>query len=263
MAMKPGFLTGIRYVLRGFKLLTVPGVRKYVIAPLLINIVVFSTAIWFGATAIWEKTTGLPDEVAASLPDWLDWLLVPLEWLMILLVPLFLIAALVVMFYTFTLFANLIGAPFNGFMAAHVEAHLKGRPVDASDASIITEAIKALLSEFKKLGYFLIRALPLLILFIIPVVNIIAAPLWLLFSAWMLALEYADYPLANHGLAFPQQRVLLRQYRSLSLGFGFGMTVMTMVPILNFLAMPTGVAGATALMVDHLDMEQLTHQEYI
>jgi len=38
------------------------------------------------------------------------------------------------------------------------------------------------------------------LLFIIPVINIAAPILWLLFSAWYMTLEYTDYPMANSGL---------------------------------------------------------------
>ncbi|MEZ5582290.1 MAG: hypothetical protein R3F37_05475 [Candidatus Competibacteraceae bacterium] len=44
--------------------------------------------------------------------------------------------------------------------------------------------------------------MPLLVLFVIPGVNVIAPLLWLVFGAWMLALQYADYPMGNHGLRF-------------------------------------------------------------
>ena len=38
----------------------------------------------------------------------------------------------------------------------------------------------------------------------------------------------------------------------LALGFGAGLMLMTLVPVLNFLAMPVGVTGATALWVERL-----------
>ena len=73
--------------------------------------------------------------------------------------------------------------------------------------------------------------------------------MWLLFSAWMLALEYLDYPLSNHGRLFPHYRGALRQRRWLALGFGGAVLLLTLVPLLNFIVMPAAVAGATALAV--------------
>ncbi len=84
------------------------------------------------------------------------------------------------------------------------------------------------------MSYFLLRAIPLLILFLIPGLNIAAPFLWLAFSAWFLALEYGDYPMANHGLLFKEQHRRLQQARFTALTFGGGLTLLMMVPILNF-----------------------------
>ena len=65
-------------------------------------------------------------------------------------------------------------------------------------------------------------------------------------------IEYVDYPMANHLLHFSTQRRLLRSRRFLALGFGGGSLLLTMIPLLNFLAMPVSVAGATALWVGEL-----------
>ncbi|MES9975782.1 MAG: EI24 domain-containing protein, partial [Candidatus Thiodiazotropha sp.] len=83
-------------------------------------------------------------------------------------------------------------------------------------------------------------------------VNIVAPFLWMAFSAWFLAVEYGDYPMANHNLAFKQQHMRLKQARYSSLTFGAGLTLMMMVPILNFIAMPTAVAGATLFWHERL-----------
>ena len=63
----------------------------------------------------------------------------------------------------------------------------------------------------------------------------------------LLALEYADYPLGNRGLSFRDQRQLLRQHWPLTLGFGGMVLVLTLIPLLNFLAMPAAVIGATLM----------------
>ncbi|MDZ7810827.1 MAG: hypothetical protein U5L11_12860 [Arhodomonas sp.] len=43
------FLHGISFVARGFSLLTEPGLRRFVVAPLLINVVIFIGLFWLGA----------------------------------------------------------------------------------------------------------------------------------------------------------------------------------------------------------------------
>ncbi len=232
-------LAGGGFLLRGFRLMAQPGVRRYVVMPLLINFLLFSLFIALGLTEISTLLAWL----LGNLPDWLQWL----EWL---LWPLFLLAFLLIGFYLTLLLAGLVAAPFNGLLAEAVERHLGHEESPASGwREFLATLLPSLLSELRKLGYFLLRALPLWLLFLIPGLNLAAPLLWLLFSAWMLALEYLDYPLSNHGRLFPRYHGALRQRRWLALGFGGAVLLLTLVPLLNFIVMPAAVAGATALAV--------------
>jgi CysZ protein len=73
--------------------------------------------------------------------------------------------------------------------------------------------------------------------------------LWFIFSAWMLVLEYADYPMGNRNIASSTQRGILEKKATLSVGFGSAALAMTLIPVLNFVVMPIGVAGATCMWV--------------
>lgn len=242
--MVSDFAKGFGYVLQGFTLMRRPGIRRYVVIPLLINIALFAGGIWYAAAQferLMEWTTGY-------LPAWLDWL----TWV---LWPLFGITMLIVVFYAFTLVANLIASPFNSLLAQKLEAQLRGETAAGSGGgtlAIIVEGFKAIGSELRKLGYLAVWMIPLLILFVIPGVNLIAPFVWAAFSAWMLSIEYADYPMGNHGMFFADERALMGRHKPLAMGFGTGLLLMTFVPVLNFLAMPVGVAGATALWVERL-----------
>ena len=83
------------------------------------------------------------------------------------------------------------------------------------------------------------------ILFFIPVVNTLISPLWFVFCAWMMAVEYGDYPMANQGMDGRAVRQHLKRNGGGSLGFGVAVMMMMMVPVVNFLVMPAAVAGAT------------------
>jgi len=237
--MRNNPLHGGIYFLRGFKLIFRPGIRGYMLVPLFINVLVFTGLIYLGADQ-------LQSLLEAMLPDWLDWL----KWL---LLPIFLLAALLVGFFAFNLVANLISAPFNGLLAEAVERQLTGKRLpEGGWRKLINDLGKTLVSELRKLGYIVVRAIPILVLMPIPVINVVASLLWILFSAWMLAVTYADYPMANHGIGFAEQRGLLARRRMLSLGFGASVMAALAVPVLNFLVIPCAVAGATAMWVEEL-----------
>lgn len=241
------FKQGITSLLAGFGLITRPGIRLYVMVPLLINTLLFAGVIIYGANL-------LSDLINSMIAQW-QWL----EWLEWLVWPLFVIVSLTIVFFCFTIVANLIGAPFNGFLSEAVERHLlQVDKVDTVSRPLATEVLLAFKSELQKLLYFALRAIPLLLLFIVPLVNVSAPLFWILFSAWMLALEYMDYPMSNHGFLFTQQRKKLFASKQLTFGFGLGVMVLTLIPIINFLAMPVAVAGATKMYVDNRELKQLT-----
>ncbi len=230
--------SGAGYLLKGLKLLTHPGLRRYVVMPFLINILIFSLMLWIGVI---------------QFENLLDWMLPQDSWLSYfryILWPVFAIAAILVTFYSFTILANLLAAPFNGILAEKVEILITGTNPSQMHAGIMQSIRPAVRSELIKLRYFIVRALPLLLLFLIPGVNVIAPLLWALFGIWYLALEYADYPMANNGLEFKDQLGKMKQMRMAALGFGGGLTLLMMIPLLNFAAMPAAVAGATAMWCD-------------
>jgi CysZ protein len=230
--------SGMHYLLEGVRLIRQPGLRRYVAIPLLVSIVFFSVAV-FGLTHWLEQLIAL---LLGYLPGWLD-------WLQYLLWPIFAVAGVLIIFYSFSLITNLIAAPFNGMLAEAVEKYLTGQPIETGGwQALLKDFIPSILSELRKLLYFLLRALPLGILFLIPGINIAAPFIWGLFSAWML-------PMANHLLHFSTQRKLLRKRRVLSYGFGGSSLLMTMIPVVNFFAMPVSVAGATAMWVGELQAQ--------
>lgn len=238
MATNP--LAGAGYLIEGIRLIARPGLRRFVVAPLAINILIFSLAIFAGLRLFEHWIGGLE----ARLPGWLGWL----EWV---LWPLFVLVLLVVVFNGFALVANLIAAPFNSLLAEKVERLLTGHPLDqgSSLATVMSEILPILFDEAKKLLYTFALAIPFLVLLFVPVIGQV---LWFVYVAWILTLQYADYPMGNHGLTFREMRRRLGRQPGLSLSFGASATVLSMLPLVNFILMPSAVAGATAMWVREL-----------
>ncbi|PPD35555.1 MAG: sulfate transporter CysZ [Methylomonas sp.] len=212
---------------QGIKLLSHPALRKYLLIPLFINIVLYTCAFVLG----YHSVSAL---IHQFIPDWLSWL----SWL---LWPLFFVSFLVVGFFTFTLLANLIAAPYYSLLAAKALQIL-----NAQDAPIQEQAWdKIFLGELKRVGYLLARMLPLLLLFIIPVVNLIAPVLWAVFAAWGIAMEFMAYPLEGRGLTFPEQKQFLLKSRWSMLGFGGLVGAGLTLPVVNIFIGQAAVLGAT------------------
>jgi len=244
------FLAGISTIPPAMRLLTTPGLRRFVGLPILINAVVFVGLFVLGYAWLQSLIAGwLPDPSAFDTGSWFGWLAaVTIQLLLWLLLPIYLMATAVIAFFSFTVVANLIAAPFNGMLSARVEARISGDlPAGINAGSLVIEVAGAIRDELRKLAYFSVWLVPLLLLTLIPGINLLAGPLWLLAGIWMMTLEYMDYPLGNRGMAFPDQRRWLRGQRLYHAGMGAGILAMTLIPGLNLIAMPTGVIAATLL----------------
>jgi CysZ protein len=233
-------INGFVLPFQGLRLIFRPGLRRYVAIPLLLNILIF-TGLAVLAVGYFDQFMDrwLPSQSWLEFLRWVLWLL-------------FAVAYALALFYSFTLIANLIASPFNSILAAQVEEKLTGkRPLDA-DESLVKAIGPAIAGEVGKIIYFASRAIPLLVLFLVPGLNILASIGWVVFGFWFLTIEYADYPMGNHAIRPKQQRGHLRRRRFTSLAFGAGVTVMMLIPIVNFAAMPAAVAAATRLWVEEL-----------
>lgn len=237
-----GFLSGLGYLGEGFRLIRQPGLRLFVVIPLVLNILLFGIFFLFMA----EIFGAMIAAAMGWLPDW-AWLQ-SLDWLFWILYG---IVILLMLAYGFVIVANLIGSPFYGYLSELTEKHLTGQVVasDGGWAQIIRDIPRALWREVQKIAYYLPRALGLLILGLIPVVNLVAAVLWFGFNSWMMALQYVDYPADNHRLSFPGLKQRLRRNRPAALGFGLPIALASMVPVLNLVVVPAAVCGATAYWV--------------
>lgn len=246
-------LSGPQYLREGLKLVLSPGLRLFVLLPLAINLVLFVGLIYLAGHqfSLWVDT------LMPSLPDWLS-------FLSYILWPLFVVLVALMVFFTFTMLANVIAAPFNGFLAEKVEVVVRGTDdfPAFSWGELIAMVPRTLAREMRKLGYFLPRAIGLFILSFIPVVNIIAAPLWLLFGVWMMAIQYIDYPADNHKLGWNEMLAWLRQKRWQSMSFGGIVYLVLLIPVVNILMMPAAVAGATLFWVRERGAENLVTQRW-
>lgn len=237
---------GSRYLLRGFSLLNQPGIRSFVLLPLTINVLVFALALYL----LVQQFSAWVDYWLSMMPQWLSFL----DWL---LWPVFAVLVLVSVYFSFGVVANFIAAPFNGLLAERVEQRLRGAVVvDDGWKELLASVPRALQRELAKLFYLIPRFLALFLITLIPVLGLASPLLWFLFGAWMMAIQYCDYPMDNNRISFGELRRQLKQRRLSSLGFGGLVSLGMMVPVLNLLIMPAAVIGATIFWVEEMAPQQ-------
>jgi len=234
-------LSGPQYLKRGFSLLREPGIRLFVILPILVNVLIFGTLSYLTL----DKLGQWIGQVMAWLPQWLSFL----EWL---LWPLAVILVLVIVMYVFSTVANLIAAPFNGLLSEKVEEMLTGEEVAGRETILqaIASFPRSIGRECHKLLYYLGFAIITLIASF--VISPLSPLLWFAMNAWMMAIEYLDYPMDNRGMAFSESRRRTGSQRATSFSFGALVMVGTMIPLLNLIIMPAAVCGGTLMWVERL-----------
>jgi CysZ protein len=150
--------------------------------------------------------------------------------------------------------ALIIASPFNALLAEKAEELVTGKPVNSLEGlgAALVAVPRGILRELSKLLYYVPMALFVLVLSFIPVLNTVAPILWLLLGAWMMSIQFVDYPMDNHQLSFADVKEAVRSRRLSSMGFGGLVAVGASIPIVNFIIVPAAVVGATLLWCEEL-----------
>jgi CysZ protein len=230
------FFAGARFVMQ-------PGLRKFILIPLLVNILIFIAV----TIVLLNVFNDFLFQVEQWTPQWLDWL----TWL---LWPLIAFIFLVVYGYSFNIITNLLAAPFFGVLAEKIEMQLTGSaPPEETWSELIPRTLKR---ELIKIWYFVSRGLLVLIIFFvllfIPGANLLGTLLAALWSCWCMVIQYSDYPADNHQLNFRELRHRLNQQQLTSYSYGGIILLGSMVPVLNIFVTPIAVAGATIFWVKEI-----------
>ena len=222
--MKGNISGGARYLARGARMLGHPSLRLFVIIPLAVNILIFGSLIGLGFIT------------------WIIW-------------PLIILTVALIGGYLFTSVALLIASPFNALLAEKTEELVTGKPVDSLEGlgAALLALPRGILRELAKLLYYVPMAAFVLLLSFIPGLNAIAPVLWFLLGAWMMSIQFVDYPMDNHQLSFADVKEAVRSRRLSSMGFGGTVALCAGIPVVNFIVVPAAVVGATLLWCEELN----------
>ena len=234
---------GIGYLVRGAHLMTQPGLRQFAVIPLIANVVIFllTASFLYYTLSDWYIT------VTGELAD--GW-----QFITWLVGPLMLVVGTMLSGYVSVLIVLILTSPFHGLLAEKAEEIITGEApqIDATPLAIALSVPRALLREIQKLAHYLPMALAVLILSIIPGINAVSPLLWILLGAWMMSLQFVDYPMDNHRLPFREVRAACAAQRTTSLSFGASVAFVSGIPILNLILIPAAVTGATLFWCEHL-----------
>lgn len=232
---------GFHYFIYGWRLMLQRKLLPFVLIPIAINSVLMIALLWFfiGNIVDWA------DWIVSFMPSWLD-------WLTIILVPLAVLSLIMLFYFTFTTITNFIAAPFNALLAEKVELQLTGEQLNnMTMTEMLKDVPRMLKREWQKMMYSIPRFIALFLLSFVPVIGQTIVPvLTFVFGAWLLAIQYCDYPFDNHKISFKRMRNALGQRKILNFTFGTFVSIFTALPFVNLVVMPVAVCGATAMWVE-------------
>jgi CysZ protein len=239
---RDGPLAGAGDVLRGIGLfLSTPGVRLLGVLPVLLAGLI--VLVLLGVLVVYV------DELAEAMTPFADrWdessrTLVRVGTGLVLL-----LGSLAVLVVSFTVIAQIIGQPFYERISDRIERQL-GDPPAGAGAPWWRTFPRASLESALLLAMTLAASTPLFLFGLLPVAGQTIVPVvQALVAGFFLAVELLAIPLERRGLHLAGRLRFVWRHRAQTLGFGVTAFLLFLVPLMNLLAMPGAVVGATLLV---------------
>jgi CysZ protein len=217
---------------------------KYVIIPLLVNIVV---GITLYAGLLWAGLRGI-DNLLLGLPEWAMVFEILLQVVLVVLL-------LIVIGFVLLQFGVVLGAPWYGQLAEHLEQLYTGHKWEqpATVMNIVRDIGHALAFEMKKLLLLVGVGVPVLLLHFLPPVGSVAATVGgISLAATITCLDFFDASLGRRRLHFRKKLGII--WRNLPASGGFALVCLGLVsiPFINLLAIPLCVTAGTLFFCDRV-----------
>jgi len=216
---------------------------KYVVIPLVINVLVF---VGLGILFFFL----FPELVGLILPEgdaWYWTIVRAVLWV----IGSFLVAVLFLV--SFTAVGTAIASPFNEALSEQVERMVGGWKSEDGEGlwGQAKRSARSAIESMKHVAVYLGGSLIIGLTGLIPAAGtLISMVLGTLWTFLFLAMEFGDYYLERHWLAFRTRWRMVLAERWSSLGFGAGCAALFMIPFLNLLLMPGAVVGGTLLWME-------------
>jgi CysZ protein len=223
---------GVRFFLLGMRtLVRNPDLLGLALIPMLLTLVLLMGLI-FGA--VWMLGHFISDSIRVEIR-------IVAQILVVVLV--FLIA-----YFLYLPVARVLLAPFSEKLSRKTSAINKGQTVRQNNHGWG----RAMLEGLKLVVFQAVVALAALALGLaFPPVG---APIGVAVAIFLCGLDFFDVPLSTRGLRLRRKLGVIWRNKSLALGFGAAAYLMLIIPVINMLALPVGVIGAT-LLTDSLSDE--------
>ncbi len=256
-----GLLAGATYPFRSLAVFRrAPHLWKYIIVPILVNVVVgialYAGLLFFG----WESVEGLLtnlsnwlEKLIVNLPAWLGFLKYLIIGIGFLLRSLLVVGLLLLTGFLLVQFGVLLGAPWYGQLSEQLEKVQTGQ-LQIVEVGIVRDISRAILFELKKLVLAVGVGLLLLLLNLVPGIGTLMASIGgVTLAAMIVCVDFLDAPLERRRLRFREKLGLIFQSLPASASFSLVCLGLISIPLLNLVTIPICVASGTLFFCDRIN----------
>jgi len=226
---------------------------KYVLIPTLINLalfVVLGYLLYNYYTPLYGHLNERMGHLTTTGEGWLNTILSGVIWffsgILKLLLGLLLVALMV---FTLYIVSQIVNSPFYDLLSEASEEIVLGKneTLPLTLARLMRDLKNTLIIELKKMAFFIVVPLLLLILNILPLIgSILYTRTVNIFAAWAFGFNYLSYPLTRKQISFGQQLAISTRFKANLVGLGAPL----MIPFFNLLLGPLFVVGGTLMYCD-------------
>ncbi len=234
-----------------------PELIKYIVIPILVNIVVaialYSQLLYFG----WQIIDGLQgnitiwlNQLIANLPQWLGFLTYLVSSFIVIIRFLLVIILFIVTGFVLTQFGVLLGAPWYGQLSEQLEKYRTGK-VELIELNLVSDLGRAILYELKKLVLIAAAGIPLLLINFFPGIGTVISGVGsFILTTTIVSLDFLDSCLERRRLKFRQKLGVV--FKSLPASGSFGLVCLGLIsiPLINLVTIPLCVASGTLFICD-------------
>lgn len=209
------------------------------IIPVTINMFLYVSAFLLIYTYIMEKSAQLTGADTSNAGFWS-------EFINVLILVISFILVLVICYFILLIIGGIISAPFNENISLIIEENLTGVKTNYNPG-FLKDTWLNILSEIKKLSFYLIFIFIFFLIGFIPLIgSIISVVLSSLFSFFFNALDFFDYPMTRRYYSLRKKIRITSSKPFYSMGFGCAAFLINFLPVVNVILKPLCVISGTA-----------------
>lgn len=228
------------------------GIRRYLLMPVVLNILLLGGTVWVSILFGGEASRW----VVSIIPQWefleKEWVQVVLDWVVRILV-------LLIYFTVYKYLVLIVLSPFLAFLSERVEKEQTGSEYPFSIRQLLRDMGRALVINLRNFLFEIVATLLLSIFAFLPVVGLVAPVLILIVQSYFFGFALMDYNAERHQFSWRQTEKWMRAHFWGVCGTGIVFHFTFLIPVVGWIIAPvwSTVAGTLTFLKLHTEQTRV------